>query len=486
LKKFLDINISLIPSDHFFKFKEFVSNSYFNKSNRLINLCKFISVNYDDVKNNIITRENLSHIIYPDEPYKDASIKKLISDFNKLIDKFVCFDFLEMNEIDRDLILLRAYRKNNYKDKFHKLYQDIKNKININNYETDEYFNKLLELENELFELNFYNPYKENFQNCINKSNILDINFIANKIYIYQTLTAISSMDSSLKFDYPFMKIINEYIAKHKQEIILNYKEIYRNYLQLCLQLNPDDIDKFNELKEFIYEKYSGRFLIKPIIDLTNLISYIDHYSKKVNISHSEEVVNAYSKILDNYLYKYIEVIHQYDFKRVIDSAISINNIKFAKDFFEAFKDKISKNFREDMKNYAQGYLLYKEKKYEKALYYLLLVSNQEYHHYLTTNKLILKIYYDLKYTDKAYNLIDSYKKYFKNHIEISPAFKKRNEEFIYLYEKLLKLSEVRDKKVLIFDIAEMREIYKKVKDKPTDYKWIEGKICDLEKQVSF
>jgi|GEM_PF-3791512 len=169
-----------------------------------------------------------------------------------LIDKFVCFDFLEMNEIDRDLILLRAYRKNNYKDKFHKLYQDIKNKININNYETDEYFNKLLELENELFELNFYNPYKENFQNCINKSNILDINFIANKIYIYQTLTAISSMDSSLKFDYPFMKIINEYIAKHKQEIILNYKEIYRNYLQLCLQLNPDDIDKFNELREFI------------------------------------------------------------------------------------------------------------------------------------------------------------------------------------------------------------------------------------------
>lgn len=484
LKKFLDLNISLVPKDQIEKFSEFVKNPYFNKSQRLNKFLNFIISHFDEIENNLITRADLSEFIYPGEPYKDASIKKLISDFNKLIDKFMCFNFIESNEIERDLILLKNYGRHNYNDKFLKLYGELKNKIKIKNYDVDEFYNKMKELEREMYEMNYYNQYKDNFRNCVEMSDFHDVSFIANKLYLYQTIASISNIDSSLKFNYPFLDVIKKYIEKNKSEIILNHKEIYRNYLQLSIQLNPDNLNIYNELKSFIYDKYSGRFLVKPIIDLTNLISYIDHFSKKIKIDHNKEVIEAYKIILKDSLYQYIDVFHHYDFKRVIDCALNNNEIKFAREFYESFKNRVNINFREDMKNYANGFILYKEGYSEKALYYLLLVSNKEYHHYLTTNKLILKIYYDLGEYDKMTNLMDSYKKYFRNHPEISEAFRERNETFVKLFEKLVKLKFSNDKRIDKFDIAELNKFYVKTKGDENSYHWIGEKITELEKQA--
>ncbi|HCA41717.1 MAG TPA: hypothetical protein DEP28_00525, partial [Bacteroidetes bacterium] len=67
----------------------------------------------------------------------------------------------------------------------------------------------------------------------VEMSDFHDISFIANKLYLYQTIASISNIDSSLKFNYPFLDVIKKYIEKNKSEIILNHKEIYRNYLQL-------------------------------------------------------------------------------------------------------------------------------------------------------------------------------------------------------------------------------------------------------------
>lgn len=480
MKKNLDFHFKLLSEEDLDKFGDFISSPYFNKLPRLTKVFQFIKKNYELVLKNKLTREDLSAFMYPGEPFKDSSIRKLISDFNKLIEKFAIQKELEADKVDYNLKLLKQLRKNRVEDKFDRLYKGIDLLNEEDRSEVDQYYENRMRLLCERFELMFHKSIKEKKDIFQKKSDMLDLEFVMKKIYLFEAMTSIRGVNKNISYHFTFFNEVDKYINSNKDFIMENEPELYRNYLQLRIQLTLDK-NLLGELENIVYSKYAQKNILRPLIDLSNIYTYVGLRTPGLRSVYSRKNFEIYKYIEKNKLLSKFYINH-INFVRAIQSGLSAKEFEWTKTFIDNYKNKIKPEFRDDVKNYSYGKLYYELKNYEKSLFYLTLVNFKDYYIYTNAKKMLLRTEYELGNNENVISQIESIQKFYNSHTEITDAYKIDTLNYILILNELAKLQlNSRNKSDKSFKKNKLLKNLEKNKNNIVYYNWLLEKITKLK-----
>lgn len=482
MKKKLDLQLKLLIREDLSAFEDFVNSPYFNKLPRLVKLFQFVKKNYELISANKIFREDLSAFMYPGEPYKDASIKKLISDFNRLIERFAVQKELEEDKVNYNLNLLKQFRKNRLEDKFEKLYKDIELLNEDDRSEVDLYYENRVRLLCERFELLYHKSIKEKKDIFQKKSDMLDLEFAMKKIYLYEAMVSIETVDKKAKYNYTFLKEIDDYINLNKANIIKAEPELYRNYLQLRITTEKNNFELLKELERFTYSAYSKEKMLTPLIDLSNMFTYAGLNSAELHSHYVHKNFQIYKYIDENNFLNNVKLIKHIDFAKAIQSGLAANEFEWTKNFIDKYKNKIELEFRNDMKNYSYGRVYYELKDYNKSLFHLALVNFKDYYLYTNSKKMLIRVEYESGNYERVLSEVENIQKFYNSHIEIPGIYKIDTLNYILIMGELCRYYlKNKSESERSFKKSKLLKKLEKNKNYIVYYNWLLEKINELK-----
>jgi len=481
LKSEISELLSCISKEEFERFGDFIRSPYFNKLPRMIKLYEFLYEDYNDLQKGTLSRESISKYMYPGEEFRNDSIRKLLSEFDKLLENFAAQIEFEKTEWDKKIYTLKALRERNC-DKFEKRLKDY-NKEHKNSTEGfDEFYATRLKLISEEFD--FYFSSNLNEQNQINqeKSDAIDNEFIAKKLFLFQYMKSREYVNKEVKYSYTFWEEIEDHIKKNKASITKIDPELYRNFLGTQYILSNESEKILEKIKQFIDEqKYYEKKMGKPYWDYINYCMVQTNNGKD---SYYENIFE-YLKLLDEKeLLSNGTGFNQHFFSIASAASRHTKEYDWLESFISKYKNKLKKEFRDDTINSTYALLYFDKGDYEKAKHFACKIGLNDFYLYISAKYILIKIAYEFDDIVEISNLRDTFKKYLSSHPEVPIKITKPNLQFA---DQLFRLAKIKEKISVDgnddYEVDEfVRELEKAKKDQIATI-WLKEKARQIKKR---
>jgi hypothetical protein len=477
------INIlSSLSKTEFEQFYRFLISPYFNRSKDLIKLFSFLRPHYPDFNSPKITHERIYKKIYPGKKFNDGTIRNLFSDFGNILEKFLryvnyectfTFDYnllWETNDRGLDKLFEKSYDKISHE---HNLKQDTSGLKDLTTF--------LIENERKIFSKR---RGRNDYAGFFNNSTEALLSYLLKTFFYSISSPGVLKRDFNIKIKYnlpdkffeltnvqgiiEFMKENNSPYAKELEfeyylTLAQRSKEEFNLYFSKALELFRDYKSEMPEIS--LYSSY-----ISLINTLNIYITADDKHLKKIAFEIKKEM--AESGITSGMKGKYKTV----EFANFIDSALTVGEVKWAKNFLEQKIEATDEDIREDLYNYYKAYILFCEKKFEKSNSHLGKIVKDSPFLRLDSKTLRMRNYFELDYYDSAFSQVDSFKQFLKRNKSISPVKRNSYSNFLKFYTSLLKKKS--GAKVEIDSLMEEIKICNRVRNKD----WLMEKAFELVK----
>lgn len=433
---------------------EFIRSPYHNKNKNLISLHTCLSkVNVKD--DTVLPIEDFSSLIFPGK-FDKTKMRKLVSEFVKVTEKFLAVSYMENNDLLRKRLLLTDLNIRNASTLFKKRYDTLKGDTADIFNKDEEYYENLLnyEIEQMAYTIKMDTYGKENNFNSLLKA--LDYYFILSKLNMMHITSYYSAdINKGKKFEFWLHDEISDYINTHIQTIRKEAPVIYLKYLIHMTIIKPEMESYYFELKRFVKDNHNRLGIVILEYAAGALMNYTINKHNKGNIDYKKErfSITCFLESSDR-LSKSVFIKHV-DFFNAILSAIAVNEIEWAEEFFNKHKSKIDKEFRNDTLKLAEAEIKFGKKKVEEAAALLNQVSYKYYYFYLRAKMMLVKIYTGSGETEPVYYVIDAVKHYLKRNVQKIPESEQ---------EMFLKFNNYTDKIIKARSSEALKELGKKIK----------------------
>lgn len=221
--------VNSLNKEEFRKFGEFINSAYFNKFSTIKKLYKHLKKIHPEINNENTSVKNISLSVYNENVPNKDKIRKLISDFKLLLEKFlICNEVLKDN-VENRLTGLNVLRKKFLMEMYDTRLDSIRY-LKEPEFGSDEayYINKM-KYYDELFRSTFSSNKRIAKQYSEKKLNYLNLYFIYQSLVYYYNFYSVDNTDSAknsvIMKDFVF-KLINKNFRKLKvnnPDIIILY-----------------------------------------------------------------------------------------------------------------------------------------------------------------------------------------------------------------------------------------------------------------------
>ncbi|MBS1494835.1 MAG: hypothetical protein JST55_15075 [Bacteroidetes bacterium] len=437
-----------ISKEEFEKFGDFIKSPYFNKLPRLIKLYEYINSQYSSAGIDSITRESISLYMYPNEEFKNESIRKLLSDFARMLERFLAQEEFDKNEWDKKIYILRGLRKEHYDDKFFKRLKEFKAGHKNSTQEIDEFYETNTKLISEEYEYWYFSKFDDRNEINQEKSDALDYEFISKKLFLFQYMQSREYVNKDLKFRYDFWDEIKKYFEKYGSIIKKEQPLLYHSFLGVVLVFNNFQRSDLLEMKQFLDDQnFYLKKISKPYWDYIN---YCTAFINKNLYEYMDDII-FYLKLMDEngIILQNRELVHYY-FKIALEAALYKKEFDWIERFISKYGNKIKSDFKNDMLALSSAKLFLAKNEFAKAKYYSNKVSFKDYLHYIGSKKILLRIAYEESDLNSIISISDTIRKYLNTHNEIPEIYRAGTEEFM---QYILRLSKIRENNSLGEDV---------------------------------
>jgi hypothetical protein len=425
-----------------------------------------------------LNRENLFNELYPGKKYREGTIVNLLSGLYKLFEAYVAQELFEAESFTKERYLLKGLSSRKL-DKFaFKNYRDTVNKMEATAIRDADYFHSRHELEYQY--MTFLSSNDRGYNN-LGKETIQNYNDKLIEYIIVWLLSVYAFMMNQKKyvrddnFDLSFIELIFNYLNESSFQRVPTIS-IYFNLLKL---INEDDERHYFKLKELL----SANPDILGSNERRNLyINMLNFCTFKTRVSgvnrFTEEAFKLLKFIIENKIYitedntKLDHILYL----STVETGLNVKEFDWVENFINQSREDLSDENKDNTYNLCYALFYFSRKNYGKSLDYLSKVQRMYAFFNLQINTLTLQNYYELNLYDNSFSLIDSYKHYLKENLEI-PAFNRaRTKDFLNTVNKLLKIKCHK----LKFDPSEFdlsREEFKNILKK----RWIIEKINEIQ-----
>jgi hypothetical protein len=442
-----------LSSDEFKKLGKFINSPFHNESKLMITFYKLFKKQYPHFSGAHFTREKIFAVLYPDEKYSDHKMRDRLSEFVRLLERFIVFNSISEDAYGFRMRVVDYCKRKNINSLFEKEISELLKETNKEELKDEFFYKKQYEIKES------YWDYRLS-RHLAGSADILDdlasevadiINFFL--IKILKAYLSIINGQENINYDYRFtffeeiMKYLDSEINSYK-----NVKLVYILYYFFKLFKEDVDISVYYELKKLVEENeqfVDNKYLGVLYVELINYCKYKEEEGDQKFGKEGFELMKHMLKL--GLLFESDNTLHIENYTAIAASALRLNELVWAEKFINEYANYLLSEYRENTYMYNMSVLYFvkaknnPEKKKEllnKSLEYLSGVQCNDFQDKTRVNNHLLVIYYEMEYIEEALSLIDSYRHYLAANTLMLDYQKSRYSQFINFLGRIINLRE--------------------------------------------
>lgn len=431
----------------------FLQNPYYSHNKNLILLFECLLDLYPSFEFSEEDKIKIYSKIYGKIEYNDSTFRSLMHLLFLCVEDFIAVEYTISNKVNRDVNFLKFLYERNINNVFEKNVDKIENlfKKKLSSFSTEALlaFNEIEVLK--------YNYQKSN-EKILHKGSVHSKSEILIKSNQYLTLHFFIELVS----DYVIREIIQKKFSVGSGNLIdpqrlINFenlksiigkgdlKEVYDVYVLLYKTFESfSDESYYFDYKCLVIKNLPKINKNEAAFHFSTLVSYclIKKNSKKYE-QFSNELWELYEIILENGLYsnsqsQYLDI---WLYRAILFLGLKLRYFDRMKKIIDNFSIKVKPNEINNINKLSYAYYYYEMGEFDLALEHAKYIKLSNFVLKYDVKNLLIKIYYELNYSDSLESIIHSYREFLKNDNILNSDLKNQFENFISYLEKLVKYS---------------------------------------------
>lgn len=435
------------------EFEKYLSSPFFGCSPFILNFFMELKKHYPDFIDDHIKKERIYSKLYKGQKFSDTNIKRISSALMRMSLDFMAIKNFRKTEGFYNFCLLQDLRMRKLfpiietESKNMRKKKDLNKKIHSGLFLSEFLFNS--ETINYKMESNMMTSAPGDVKD---KGNNLLIFFLTGLTYFFHLKDLLKTRynnDVNCLLNENFFKYFNyeKFIESLDNDTTTGAKFLKINYynFQLILNINPhENYLKIKDLwvnsKEYLHEHQRRAYY-------HFLINFCTSQNRKNDSKYFREDFNLRQVYLKDKLFLVnSNTMSITEFWNIVNVSLKLKEYKWLEDFIKTHSKYLIQELRESMVEYGYSSLEFEKGQFEKALERLDKIKQESPLFKLILKELLLKIYYEQKYTESAHSLVDSFKHFLNdNNNKILPDLITNSKNFLKYYGSLLKIRDVKE-----------------------------------------
>ncbi|HEX2786764.1 MAG TPA: hypothetical protein VHP32_02585 [Ignavibacteria bacterium] len=461
------------------EFEKFIKSPFFNTSERVTKLFFYLKSLYPGITEEKISRENIFKAINSGKKYDDQNARKLISDFNRIFEKYLAYKSFEKYKSAYNSYLSTSLKEAGDQKLFNftakKILTDFDNNFNRDN---DYYYYKY-KIENDVYYANF-DSYKPGIPKIIkDKSKDVDFLFAFMKLHIYnEVLNIETAMKKKLDFDYSYYDSIMGFVKQNETEIKRKHPDLYVIYLRTLMYKHSDEFAYVKELINYI--RKNARKFNKEKLNFyyTFAAAFYWEFYNKGDLSVIAPLFSIYNSMMKAESLIMYNKIFAADFNCIVLVGLHLEKYDWLENFIYKYGSYLDKEIRKDLVNLALARLHFRKNDFEKAISFASKVKSSSPIYYVNINFIFGKSFFEQNDIKSLEYILDNLKHYKSRNKQINKDLIDNINIFNFYMTRLIKIYDSNDEDSYI----ELKNFLKKEKRFVPDKRWLIEKIKEKEK----
>lgn len=468
-------------------FHEFVTSPYFNKDQDLVRLYDYLRQQLAKgfPKEKIVRHEERASLgvtpvlskektgrqvvyasLYPEKPYDEMQLNRLMSRLLQLAERFVSIWRYEQRGVLPDCMALEYYVEAHLDKLYTFACEKVKSKLARQPLRNGTWYYQqflLSDIAERHFSAQHLRRYDHHLQEA---SDHLDTWFLSQKLYY---LCAMLDRQKILSTPYrqSFMEAVRDHLEQHDYQTTPPVA-VYGHLLQTLS--GTTDSDHFQKLKELVYDS-DQHFTKAEVKDLFYFaINFCINKFRQGGKEYAEDLVELYDRGLQKGVLLEDGLISPWTYKNMVKLGLGLRRFEWVERFITDYSFKLPGDQREDAFHFNLADLFYHKKDYRSALFHLNQVDFTDIHYSLGAKTMLIKIYYETSETEAFLSLLSSFNIYLRRNKLISKEIKLAYLNFTAILQKIYGADKERRK-----------ALAEKIKKAPqlTDRNWLLEQLGD-------
>ena len=425
--------------------EKFISSPYFNLKKDIVLLFNFFhtKIKKDKLNFNLGTREDAFQFVYPNTPFDNVKITKLISELVNLVQQFYVNQEIRYDKSLNKKVFISSLRNRNLDNPF---FQESKKLIAQLEASPIQDINIHLDLHLLQKALHFHEGKPTSSNDLLNLTEVqkrLDTYYLLSKLQLICEATCLKNTFEE-HLEIPLLDSVKELCLKNRSESIL-----FPLYLQSLSNLqNINDSESLDTLISLFFKNLN---FLSSNEQFSIYILILNTAGMNINSGHSDGInkqFELYKKGLENKILIRKNRITPESFTNIVVIATHLNEIKWAENFIKNNSKYIPENAREACILFGKGKIAFRQKKYEEALQLLWNCRFDQLAFDIRTKSFIIRTLVEIFNTNPSFGQYEScigqiqtIEKYIRRKKDFNKTKANSYLNFIKITKKLLKLT---------------------------------------------
>jgi hypothetical protein len=399
-----------LSRDEIVKFEKFIKSPYFNNSTKVTELFTLMNIPGQEKA----SKQKLFKSLYPSEKYNDVRMRKILSDLNKLFEKFLGYSGIE--KWDRYSIntqMLELMQEKGMSEEFSDGYWKLSKKMASEYFKEDPYYRSLSRIEL----LHYYAGYdklKKPSPAGLEKAAFnMDLQFVYLKLNMMRDIMLHNILNKE-KYGrkIEFKDDVLNFVKDNLNLIIKEHPNLYIIYLTVMATADDTNPLYISKLAAFIKKnekKFDKSRLSFYYIYLT---SFYWNKIHKGDISYRPKLMDAYKQMERKGIIKSENYIPHSIFNSIVIAAVWANELHWLENFVENHKEDIEPEYYNEVYNLSMAKIHFYSRKFELTLKHLNNIEYKSPTYYVNAKTILLKTLYEMGDYDGMKYTLDSLKHY--------------------------------------------------------------------------
>lgn len=442
--------LSTFSQEELKDFSAFIRSPYFNTNKNLIKLFDAVKSNLKKIIGGKFAEEEVFTIVFPGKEYNYGIMKNLVSELAASCEEFLLINSIRHkpeNQVRGRVLVADEYDTRRLDKHFYKILdktvQELDRQPVDNFYYSDralteeaKYFFHSSRSDDKALEAAIYNEVIYNLCDFYRKFSRslwkIDINM--------------ANVNSTYEKD--FIKMLGEKVdwdglaAEMKGINEKAYKNILLNTLLIRLVVNPDDTDRYYELKKLLMETIGEYENYEKFSILTKVISYCSTVIKKGRHEFIGETVDIRIMMLENvrFNWDHLGPLNYHSFIETIHVYILERGAEGAEELLNKYINVVSADKQEQTRYFCMAYIEESQGNFDKAIEYAAKLEHSDTEIKIWIRRLYIFIYYGMGEFEAGFDSINAFRGFITGKDDITTETKKKVFEFLKVTEKMLKI----------------------------------------------
>ncbi len=431
------------------EFEKFISSSYFKKGRDLVPLLRAIIKFYPDLSQKGLNEESIYKEIYPDTKFGDRKskdiLKTLSSSLLKMAEEFMMLANLNRNRTLKNRLLLDELLDRGLTKYFPQYRQKADAELNSPGESSvqallENYFLQSADTRFHIMSLD-HARYREH---VFKSGDYLSAHYLVNLLRILK-LRQIAEAYQQVPFeervpDKIFGRLNLEEIVEFYRGSEFEVFVSFHYYTYMSIKNNCDEGYFLKAKKIFLANRsrlsnYEKMYFYSDLLNILNI-----GYMPGKNSENRKETFNLQKLCVEDKAYKLDreKYMHPDFFRNIIINALYAKEFDEAIGFVDKYISELEPNFRVNMRHYSKALIAFARSEFEDALVNISKVKYDLVDFKIDVKILSMKIFYELRMTEQAYSIVDTFRHYLRSCKDLTPELKATYMNFIGYYLKLI------------------------------------------------